>query len=392
MQSSYEDTVENGAREEKKRYSRVQPKKKEKRKYLRHLVHFFLFFRGKKGKNHPVLDRSRDASFFLCCCVVLVLLFVAGKNQPTENEETRTRGRRKRKLYTTPSSSVTIAGLIGEQQTAPEASDDDDNDEEQEDDDDDDEEDNAFSSSRVSSVFLFRDHFRVWRRTTIKIQQQQQQPKLGLPNGEVIELNDSNFDKYVNKGTAEQLPVIIDVYATWCVHCKQLEPVWRELARELQSEVYVGKIDGEKERALANRLSANKGFPTIILLHQNKMRFYSGERSVEKLTHFCRKGWREVKPEPWHKTANNWFGQIFGLVHKVPGVLKGMYSQFSKDYSDTQILFMALSVPVVSGMLLIWVADAITVRRTVSRSRRYVAEQELIRRRAAQAAAHPHAE
>ena len=226
-------------------------------------------------------------------------------------------------------------------------------------------------------------------------QQQQQQPKLGLPNGEVIELNDSNFDKYVNKGTAEQLPVIIDVYATWCVHCKQLEPVWRELARELQSEVYVGKIDGEKERALANRLSANKGFPTIILLHQNKMRFYSGERSVEKLTHFCRKGWREVKPEPWHKTANNWFGQIFGLVHKVPGVLKGMYSQFSKDYSDTQILFMALSVPVVSGMLLIWVADAITVRRTVSRSRRYVAEQELIRRRAAQAAAavpHPHAD
>ena len=223
-------------------------------------------------------------------------------------------------------------------------------------------------------------------------QQQQQQPKLGLPNGEVIELNDSNFDKYVNKGTAEQLPVIIDVYATWCVHCKQLEPVWRELARELQSEVYVGKIDGEKERALANRLSANKGFPTIILLHQNKMRFYSGERSVEKLTHFCRKGWREVKPEPWHKTANNWVGQIFGLVHKVPGVLKGMYSQFSKDYSDTQILFMALSVPVVSGMLLIWVADAITVRRTVSRSRRYVAEQELIRRRAAQAAAHPHAE
>ena len=99
MQSSYEDTVENGAREEKKRYSRVQPKKKEKRKYLRHLVHFFLFYIGKKGKNHPFLDRSRDASFFfLCCCVVLVLLFVAGKNQPTpENEETRTRGRREKK-------------------------------------------------------------------------------------------------------------------------------------------------------------------------------------------------------------------------------------------------------------------------------------------------------
>ena len=223
----------------------------------------------------------------------------------------------------------------------------------------------------------------------------QQKRPIGLPSGEVIELNDNNFDTYINKGSAEQLPVIIDVYATWCVHCKQLEPVWEQLAQELKSEVYVGKIDGEKERALANRLSANKGFPTIILLHQNKMRLYTGERSVEKLTHFCRKGWREVKAEPWHKTANNWFGHIFGYVHKVPGILKSMYSQFSKDYSDTQILFMALSVPVISGMLLIWVADAITVRRTVSRSRRYVAEQELIRRRAAQAAAavpHPHAD
>ena len=382
--------MENGAREEKKRYSRVQPKKKEKRKYLRHLVHFFLFFRGKKGKTHPFLDRSRDASFFLCCCVVLVLLFVAGKNQPTENER-RERGERGKENFTRHHrrQSQSRDSLESNKQHQKHQM------------------MMTMTRNRTTTTttkktmrflllafllcFCFATTFAFGEEPQSK-SQQQQQPKLGLPNGEVIELNDSNFDKYVNKGTAEQLPVIIDVYATWCVHCKQLEPVWRELARELQSEVYVGKIDGEKERALANRLSANKGFPTIILLHQNKMRFYSGERSVEKLTHFCRKGWREVKPEPWHKTANNWFGQIFGLVHKVPGVLKGMYSQFSKDYSDTQILFMALSVPVVSGMLLIWVADAITVRRTVSRSRRYVAEQELIRRRAAQAAAHPHAE
>ena len=307
----------------------------------------FPLFRRKKSKTHPNLDRSRR----------FIIFFLWKKGGMKRHENTMMMRNRRTTTTTTTKKKKTIHFLLL-----------------------------AFLLCFCfSTTFAFGEQPQSQR-------QQQQQPKLGLPNGEVIELNDGNFDKYVNKGTAEQLPVIIDVYATWCVHCKQLEPVWRELARELQSEVYVGKIDGEKERALANRLSANKGFPTIILLHQNKMRFYSGERSVEKLTHFCRKGWREVKPEPWHKTANNWFGQIFGLVHKVPGVLKGMYSQFSKDYSDTQILFMALSVPVVSGMLLIWVADAITVRRTVSRSRRYVAEQELIRRRAAQAAAHPHAE
>ena len=375
--------MENGAREEKKRYSRVHQKRRKKENIFDIWSTFSSFSRGKKGKTHPNLDRSRRLHFFfvVVCCVF---------RKTDENEETRERRARKER-------DVTRQHRRQSQSR------------------------DSFESNKQHQkhqMMMTMTRNRTTTTTTKKTMRflllafllcfcfattfafgeepqsksQQQQPTLGLPNGEVIELNDSNFDKYVNKGTAEQLPVIIDVYATWCVHCKQLEPVWRELARELQSEVYVGKIDGEKERALANRLSANKGFPTIILLHQNKMRFYSGERSVEKLTHFCRKGWREVKPEPWHKTANNWFGQIFGLVHKVPGVLKGMYSQFSKDYSDTQILFMALSVPVVSGMLLIWVADAITVRRTVSRSRRYVAEQELIRRRAAQAAAHPHAE
>jgi thiol-disulfide isomerase/thioredoxin len=175
--------------------------------------------------------------------------------------------------------------------------------------------------------------------------------------------------------------VIIDVYATWCVHCKQLEPTWLKLAEALKHEVYVGKINGEKEKALANRLYANKGFPTIILLHENKMRFYKGERSLEKLTEFCRDGYKTVKPEPFYKTANNWFGQIFGNVHKFPGLMKNLYKTYSKEYSDTQILFIALSVPVTLGMCLIYVADTIMVRRTVQASRRYVFEQELERRR-----------
>ena len=235
------------------------------------------------------MDRDRDVSLFS----LLLSWFCLWREKGTNFEETR---EKKKTLLSFPQDNIVVksqsAGLLWEQQTASAASDDDDDDEEQEDDDDDDdeEEDNTFSSSRVSSVFLFLDHFRVWRTTTIPTTTTTTTTttETRLPNGEVIELNDGNFDKYVNKGTAEQLPVIIDVYATWCVHCKQLEPVWRELAR-VTIEVYVGKIDGEKERALANRLSANKGFPTIILLHQNKMRFYSGERS-SRLTHFCRKG------------------------------------------------------------------------------------------------------
>jgi|TARA_B110000483_G_scaffold118592_1_gene143257 hypothetical protein len=89
MQSSYEDTVENGAREEKKRYiPRVNQKMSEKRKYLRHLVHFFLFSKEKK-QNSIQIWIDRDVSLF-SSCLVLVLWREKRENQPTNtNEETR---------------------------------------------------------------------------------------------------------------------------------------------------------------------------------------------------------------------------------------------------------------------------------------------------------------
>ena len=154
MQSSYEDTVENGAREEKKIFQ--SPTKKKEKENIFDIWSTFSSFQRKKGKTHPFLDRSRDASFFsLLCCLGFVVCGGKKSKKKTFTRHHRRQSQSRDLLRATPSAS--------------EASDDDDNDEEQEDDDDDDEEDNAFSSSRVSSVFLFRDHFRVWRRTTITI-------------------------------------------------------------------------------------------------------------------------------------------------------------------------------------------------------------------------------
>ena len=88
---------------------------------------------------------------------------------------------------------------------------------------------------------------------------------------------------------------------------RSLQTVRAGLARtrgDLQSEVYMGKIDGEKERALANRLSANKGFPTIILLHQNKTQLLFRRAKRGEVDTFAEKVGRGETREPWHKTNN----------------------------------------------------------------------------------------
>ena len=59
---------------------------------------------------------------------------------------------------------------------------------------------------------------------------------------------------------------ICKFYAPWCGHCKKLEPVFREVARDLsrQGKVRVGKVDCTRFPSLASEFSV-RGFPTILL-------------------------------------------------------------------------------------------------------------------------------
>lgn len=59
---------------------------------------------------------------------------------------------------------------------------------------------------------------------------------------------ESSPDKWVYKGDK---PCIIDFYADWCGPCKIAAPILEELAIEFKEDIYVYKIDTEKERELA---------------------------------------------------------------------------------------------------------------------------------------------
>merc|ERR1712227_842234 len=81
--------------------------------------------------------------------------------------------------------------------------------------------------------------------------------------------------------------VLVEFYAPWCGHCKQLEPTWDKLGEKYadSESVVIAKMD-----STANELEDVKvqGFPTIKLFHKgdNKVVDYNGERTLEGFVKF----------------------------------------------------------------------------------------------------------
>jgi len=76
---------------------------------------------------------------------------------------------------------------------------------------------------------------------------------------DVVELTESNFDKLVMKSEDMWL---VEFFAPWCGHCKNLAPHWAKAAKQLKGKVKLGAVDATVHQALAQRYGI-QGYPTI---------------------------------------------------------------------------------------------------------------------------------
>jgi protein disulfide-isomerase A6 len=103
----------------------------------------------------------------------------------------------------------------------------------------------------------------------------------------VLDLSPSNFDDIVLKSGK---PALVEFFAPWCGHCKNLAPVYEELATVFQSasdKVSIAKVDADNHKSLGQRFGVS-GFPTLKWFDgkSDKPTDYSGGRDLESLTKF----------------------------------------------------------------------------------------------------------
>ena len=70
----------------------------------------------------------------------------------------------------------------------------------------------------------------------------------------MVELTDNNFDDLVLNSEDMWL---VEFFAPWCGHCKNLEPHWASAATELKGKVKVGAVDATVNTVIASRFGVN---------------------------------------------------------------------------------------------------------------------------------------
>uniref|UniRef100_A0A669CMI6 Protein disulfide-isomerase A6 n=1 Tax=Oreochromis niloticus TaxID=8128 RepID=A0A669CMI6_ORENI len=98
---------------------------------------------------------------------------------------------------------------------------------------------------------------------------------------DVIELTPSNFNREVIQSDSLWL---VEFYAPWCGHCRNLAPDWKKAATALKGIVKVGAVDADQHKSLGGQYGV-RGFPTIKIFgaNKNKPEEYQGGRSSQAI-------------------------------------------------------------------------------------------------------------
>ncbi len=77
----------------------------------------------------------------------------------------------------------------------------------------------------------------------------------------LVELTEANWAEVVVGG---KRPVLVDVWAPWCVPCRKVTPLVESLAAELGERLIVGTLNGDEAPGLVARYQV-LSLPTLLL-------------------------------------------------------------------------------------------------------------------------------
>ncbi len=82
----------------------------------------------------------------------------------------------------------------------------------------------------------------------------------------IAEAGDADFREVAEQAS---LPVLVDLWATWCGPCRMVSPALEQVAEDLAGRIKLVKVDIDKSPALAQRFEV-QAVPTLLVLDHGR--------------------------------------------------------------------------------------------------------------------------
>ena len=98
---------------------------------------------------------------------------------------------------------------------------------------------------------------------------------------------DAGDDDFGDVAETAAIPVLVDMWATWCVPRRRISPALEQLARDLAGKVKLVKVNVDKAPRLPERFSV-QAVPTLMLMRGRRIIAY---QAAPRPSPRCAHGW-----------------------------------------------------------------------------------------------------
>ena len=82
-----------------------------------------------------------------------------------------------------------------------------------------------------------------------------------------VTVTDDNFDSEVLKS---DIPVLVDFWAQWCMPCKMIAPILKELAENYEGKLKIAKLEVDNAPKIADRYKIIS-IPTLMVFKEGEV-------------------------------------------------------------------------------------------------------------------------